>query len=389
MTRVASIDRADDALTPRPLKVMVIGLRGIVDVEGGIETHARMLYPLLARLGCDIEVVQRSRYYPRAARRSTWRGIRLTYLWSPKRAGLETAAHTLLGVLYAAYRRPDVLHLHAIGPALLAPLARCLGLRVVMTHHSVDYQRDKFGALAKAILRAGERLGVRYAHHPIVVSPVIRDSLKTRFGLVSTVIPNGAPKVRPVRTQTALDRFGLQPRRYVLCVARVERAKRQHDLIDAFERARLPGWKLAIVGGLDDGAYCTDLAKRAAEDSRLVLTGFQSGTALRELYTHAGVFVLPSTSEGHPIALLEALSYGLPALASANEGNLTIPLPNDRYFPVGDTEALARLLQRTECDEARGGNLAERIRDLYSWRSAAHATRAVYDRVRTPPVAVE
>jgi glycosyltransferase involved in cell wall biosynthesis len=253
----------------------------------------------------------------------------------------------------------------------------------------VEYQRDKFGALAKTILRVGERLGVRYAHHPIVVSPVIRDSLKTRFGRVSTVIPNGAPKVRPVRTRTALDRFGLSPGQYVLCVARVERAKRQHDLIDAFERARLPAWKLAIVGGLDGAPYCADLERRAAEDSRLVLTDFQSGTALRELYTHAGIFVLPSTSEGHPIVLLEALSYGLHTLASANEGNLTIPLPRDRYFPVGDTEALARLLQRAAGGEARGGNFAERIRDLYSWRSAAYATRAVYDRVRTPPVAVE
>lgn len=379
----------DPTVVSRPMRIMVVGLRGIVDVEGGIETHARMLYPLLARLGCDIEVVQRGRYYPQTTRKSVWRGIRLSYLWSPTQRGLETAVHSLLGVLYAAFKRPDVLHLHAIGPALLAPLARCLGLRVVMTHHSVDYQRDKFGPLAKTVLRVGERLGVRYAHHPIVVSPVIRDSLETRFGLASTVIPNGAPKVRPVRTRKALDRFGLQPGRYVLCVARVERAKRQHDLIEAFERARLLGWKLAIVGGLDGDAYCADLQQRAADDRRVVLTGFQSGTALRELYTHAGLFVLPSTSEGHPIVLLEALSYGLPVLASANEGNLTIPLPRESYFPVGDVQALARLLRLTACGEGNGGNFAERIGSLYSWRSAAYATRAVYERVRTRPAALE
>ena len=40
----------------RRLRIMVLGLRGIIDVQGGIETHARRLYPLLARLGCDVEI---------------------------------------------------------------------------------------------------------------------------------------------------------------------------------------------------------------------------------------------------------------------------------------------------------------------------------------------
>ena len=50
---------------------MVLGLRGILAVQGGIETHARMLYPLLAHLGCDVEIIQRSPYYPRKSRRGT------------------------------------------------------------------------------------------------------------------------------------------------------------------------------------------------------------------------------------------------------------------------------------------------------------------------------
>jgi hypothetical protein len=45
---------------PRSLRIMVAGLRGLINVQGGIETHARMLYPLLARIGCEKEIVQRS-----------------------------------------------------------------------------------------------------------------------------------------------------------------------------------------------------------------------------------------------------------------------------------------------------------------------------------------
>jgi glycosyltransferase involved in cell wall biosynthesis len=115
------------------------------------------------------------------------------------------------------------------------------------------------------------------------------------------------------------------------------------------------------------------------------LTDYQTGVALRELYSHAGLFVLPSALEGHPIALLEALSYGLPVFASANDANLAVPLPRDRFFPVGDTDALARMLAGVsssfEYSEARWQSLTKTIRELYSWRHIASLTRTVYEDV--------
>src|SRR5690606_6986459 len=113
-------------------------------------------------------------------------------------------------------------------------------------------------------------------------------------------------------------RFGLVRRRYVLCVARMDPGKRQLDLVEAFTRARPEGWKLALVGEVDPrDAYTRDVIARAKLTPDIVLTGFQRGRALRELYSHCGVFVLPSSAEGHPIAVLEALSYGAPVLSSA------------------------------------------------------------------------
>lgn len=371
------------ASQPR-LRIMVLGLRGVIDVQGGIETHARRLYPLLARLGCDVEIVQRGAYYPRERRRRrTWRRITLTYLWSPRARIFETAVHTLLGVLYAAVKRPDVLHLHAIGPALLAPLARLFGLRVVVTHHCADYEREKWGPLAKAVLRAGEHLGIAFAHWPIVVSPVLKEAVETRYGIDTTLIPNGAPMATPRRTRHTLRRFDLRPGRYVLCVARLVPEKRQQDLIAAFQTARPPGWKLVFVGEIQQGdGYCEELIAQAARDSTIVLAGYQRGVALHELYTHAGLFVLPSAVEGHPIALLEAAVYEIPLLASAIPANLALPLPRNRYFPVGDTQALARQIEvmtkGTARPSAEGRALHAAIRASYSWRNAAELTRSVY-----------
>jgi len=366
------------------MRIMVLGLRGVIDVQGGIETHARRLYPLLARLGCDVEIVQRSAYYPRdLGRRRTWRRITLTYLWSPRARIAETAVHTLLGVLYAAVKRPDVLHLHAIGPALLAPLARLFGLRVVVTHHCADYEREKWGPLAKAVLRAGERLGVGFAHWPIVVSPVLKEAVETRYGIGTTLIPNGAPMATPRRTRHTLQRFDLRPGHYVLCVARLVPEKRQQDLIAAFQAARPSGWKLVLVGEIQQGdSYCEELIAQAAADPTIVLAGYQRGVPLYELYTHAGLFVLPSAVEGHPIALLEAAVYEIPLLASAIPANLALPLPRNRYFPVGDTQELARqiniMTKRAAGPSDEGRALHAAIRASYSWRNAAELTRSVY-----------
>lgn len=367
----------------RRLRVMVLGLRGVIDVQGGIETHARRLYPLLARLGLDIEIVQRSPYYPAAQRRQSWRGLTLTYLWSPKARIVETGVHTLLGVIYAIVKRPDVLHLHAIGPGMLAPLARLFGLRVVITHHGADYEREKWGRFAKSLLRAGEQLGISFANRPIVVSPMLRQTVESRYRIGAHLIPNGAPLAVPTQTRDALAQFGLTPKRYILCVARLDPGKRQHDLIDAFETARLSGWKLAIVGEISSGdRYCDELAARAARNSAIVLTGFQTGIALHELYSHAGLFVLPSAHEGHPIALLEAAVYEVPLLATAIPANLALPLPRDRFFPVGDTQALARQMRSmttatpSRPTDARAIHAAVRAR--YSWRKSAELTSTVY-----------
>jgi glycosyltransferase involved in cell wall biosynthesis len=221
-----------------------------------------------------------------------------------------------------------------------------------------------------------------------VVSPALQRDLLLRYGIDAAVIPNGAPNMLPARTRRSLPRFGLEAGRYVLCVARLDPAKRQLDLIEAFRAAALPGWKMAIVGDVKaDDPYCERIKARAALDPNVVLTGYQAGATLRELYSHAGLFVLPSAVEGHPIALLEAATYGLPIIASAIEANLVMPFPRHRFFRVGDTVGLAAMIRAAAAEppEARAEwrKLRVLVRSRYSWRKAAQLTRSVYGEAAT------
>lgn len=357
---------------------MVLGIRGIPNVQGGVETHAERLYPRLAARGCEVEVVVRTPFVPAAI--SSIGPLRLTRIWAPRRSGFEALVHSVLGVFHAAVRRPDVLHIHAIGPAIVAPLARLFGLKVVVTHHGPDYDRDKWGPLARVTLRLGERFGMRFAHARIVISKVIQNLVLDRYGVGSTLIPNGVEKVQRSADGASLQARGLEPGKYFLQVSRVVPEKRQLDLINAFRAANVPGWKLVLVGGLAGDSYSKQVVE-AASGRDVILTGFMNGAPLQEIYSMAGVFVLPSSHEGLPIAMLEALSYGLPVIASDIPANLEVGLEESAYFPVGDTRALAHRLADSvpeSSNEALRLARMEWVTRKYDWDLIADATLEVY-----------
>lgn len=363
-------------------RVMMLGLRGVPDLQGGIEKHVEMLGQELAVRGWDVEVLGRSRYLEGKGA-FAWRGIRVTPLWAPRSILLEAFVHTLYGVFHAAIRRPDILHIHAIGPGLLVPLARLLGLKVVLTHHGYDYDREKWSPTAKRVLKLGERLSMTFANARIAVSRDIAETMKHRYGTGIAHIPNGVT-VRPSLVGKAtLDRFGLQRRRYIVMVARFVPEKRQTDLIAAFGKLKPAGWKLVLVGGADHSGtvYAKEIEAMAARVPNVVLTGFQSGEDLAALFSQAGLFVLPSLHEGMPISLLEALSYGLPVLASDIVANHEVDLPPEDYFPAGDVESLTEALARKIAEPFGQENALKRIREVektYAWSSITRSTLDVY-----------
>ncbi len=363
------------------MKISVLGVRGLPDVQGGIEAHAEQLYKRLVALGCDVEVMVRTPFVPRG--RQAFESIRLRRLWSPRRSGWEALVHSVLGVLYAGLTRPDILHIHAVGPAIVTPIARLFGLRVVVTHHGPDYEREKWGPFARWTLRMGERAGMRHSHACIAVSRVISDLIRSKYDRDADLIPNGVIARSLPADGNQIRRYALEPGRYFLQVSRMVPEKRQLDLIRAYASAAPSGWKLALVGGLE----ATDYSRRveaAARDAGVVLTGYLNGAALEQMYAHAGAFVLPSSHEGLPIAMLEALGYGLPVLASDIPANLEVGLDESSYFPVGDTVMLAAALARLARTPQETCARAARQRwalQTYDWDRIAEQTLRVYQRV--------
>jgi glycosyltransferase involved in cell wall biosynthesis len=367
------------------VRICVIGLRGVPGVPGGIETHVEQLVPGLAERGADVHVYARQNYVAGEVP-YVWRGVTVHPTWAPSNTRLEAIVHTLLALFKARRLKPDIVHIHAVGPSLVAPLARLMGMKVVFTHHGYDYDREKWNTLEKKVLRLGEWAGMRFAHGRIVVAKHIADAMQAKFNRNVHFIPNGVQIDIEAADDTVLDEFGLIKGRYVLLVARLVVEKRQMDLIEAFLQADMPDTKLVLVGGGDARSdYAERLRARAKSHSNIVLTGSQSGARLGGLFANAGLFVLPSSHEGMPIALLEALAYGLPILASNIEANLALELDAESYFPLGDVPALSQAMQKKLSDRKTPaqasvdvGEMGSKIMARYNWTTICEQTASLY-----------
>lgn len=356
--------------------VCVVGLRGLPGVMGGVETHCEELLPRIAELQPDLEIEALARAPYVAGDAGSFRGVRVTPLFAPRGKHVEAIVSTVVGVFYAWRRGANMVHIHAVGPALVAPLARLLGMQVIFTHHGADYVRAKWGTFAKIALRLGELLGTKSAHAVIAVAPSLAEQLKKSYPAQAErirYIPNGAPALEQCSSTAAvLERFGIQRSQFVLSVGRLVPEKAHDLLIDAFRQSHNE-YKLVIVGEADhESTYSLSLRQRMDPD--VVFAGAQPRSVLRELYSTAALFVLASSHEGLPISALEAGALGCPMLLSDIQPHLDLELPEQCYFHAGNVTALAKRLSLP----AESFAVDPSVFDRFNWDQIAADTLAAY-----------
>ena len=186
-------------------------------------------------------------------------------------------------------------------------------------------------------------------------------------------------------TQEILASYDLEKGNYVLLVSRIVPEKRHFDLMESFEQLTPGRYKLVLVGGADHpDDYELAVQERARSNPNIIMTGVLQGSNLKEIYEHAAVFVLPSSHEGLPISLLEALSFGLRCVASDIPANRNVALSEDRFFKLGNIETLDNKLTEyagKQFSEKEKNEQIKRIAENYNWVTIADKTRGVYNKV--------
>lgn len=356
------------------MKIIVTGTRGIPNIMGGVETHCEEIFPRIAAKGYDITVIRRKNYVKDSL--TEYKGVKLIDIETPKKKTFEAIVHTFKAILKAKLLKADIVHIHAIGPALLVPMARLLGMKVVFTHHGPDYDRDKWGKVAKFMLKLGERMGTMFANEVIVISNVINEILVKKYNRTDChLIYNGVPDPDICNFPEYFQELGIEEGKYILGMCRFVPEKNLHHLIEAYTKIDNKGCKLILAGDTDfEDDYSRNLKEKARQHG-VILTGFIKGKKLHSLLTHARCFVLPSSHEGLPIALLEAMSYHLPVIVSDIPANLEIKLKEDSYFKVGNINELANMLQKNVSNSLQFVNYDM---SKYNWDNIAEQVSIIY-----------
>lgn len=364
------------------MKIVVTGTRGIPNIMGGVETHCEELFPRIAKRGFDVTVIRRTDYVKDDLKE--WNGVKLVNIDSPKKKSFEAIIHTFRAINEAKRLKADIIHIHAIGPALLVPYAKMLGMKVVFTHHGPDYDRDKWGFAAKTMLKLGECMGCMFADEVIVISDVIRNLIKRKYNRTSHVhlIYNGVSQPEICDYPEYFNELGIEKGKYILGMCRFVPEKNLHHLVEAFTKVKsrneVEDIKLVLAGDTDfEDDYSRSLREMARKNG-VVLTGFIKGKKLHSLLTNCLCYCLPSSHEGLPIALLEAMSYGVKVIVSDIPANKEVGLPESDYFPVGNVDALTEKLktvvnqplQHIDYDMKKYDweKIADQVRDVY-WRN--------------------
>lgn len=362
---------------PKPrLRVAFIGGRGVVSKYSGIESYYEEVGAKLAGMGHQVKAYCRTYFTPPGKEHN---GIRIVRLPTIRSKHLETLIHTFLSTIHVLTQPCDIVHYHALGPALFSFIPRMAGKKTVVTVQGLDWQRKKWGRIAAAVLRLGERAAVTLPNQTMVVSRTLQRYYRQAYGAETSYVPNGGVLREPGLADKIIE-WGLDPGRYILFLGRFSPEKGCHLLVEAYEKLQTDV-KLVMAGA---SSYCDEYSRslRMHASERIKILDWVSGSALDELLTNAMLFVLPSDLEGLSLALLDAMGAGVCALASDVEENKEAMGDAGFTFRRGDVADLADrlsfLIANPAVREAAGRNGIRRVREHYQWPKIAEEVERVY-----------
>jgi glycosyltransferase involved in cell wall biosynthesis len=370
------------------MKIAVIGAKGLPAKQGGIEHHCEEIYSrIVVEQGHSVDLFARSSYTDSIAlHHYDVKGVRVVSLPCLNLKGMDALLSSALGAIASSGTRYDIIHFHAIGPALFSWLPRITTkAKIVVTCHGLDWQRAKWSKASSYLIRLGERAAVRFADEIIVVSEDLRSYFKQTYGRETLYIPNAPSSLGESEPKFSTGTsLGLNQGRYIVFLGRLVPEKCPDLLIKAFQKLQPQGWKLALVGGNSDTAqFTSQLTDMAANNKDIVFTGELRGARLAEIIRGAGLFVLPSELEGLPLALLEAMQEGIPVLASdIPVHKQLITKERGMLFRVGDVDSCVRSLDwaihHPKELAVMAGNAQEYVQAYYNWDEITTKTLNLY-----------
>ncbi len=345
--------------------VAIIGTRGYPSYYGGFETAVRKLAPYLVSEGWDVVVYGR---HGATKENDPERDLRVKTVVTRgvESKSLSTLSYGFTASLQAFRTKPDVALIMNVANGYFLPILRMRGIKTVVNVDGIEWDRAKWGRLAKLVFRLGAKLTARFADNLVYDSREIERRWQTEFGRDGVFIPYGGDASPELPIEP-----GLTHRGYVLVVARFVPENTIPEFLDAVAEIA-EQYPVVIVGSSGYGGPLD--AQAAALDTsnpRVHAMGHISDDSrLLSLWQHAGVYFHGHSVGGTNPTLVQAMATGTPIVARDTVYNREVLGEGARLCapePRAIASAIIDLMDDPAAQDALSAAAIIRSSELYTW----------------------
>ncbi|MGW5267704.1 glycosyltransferase [Rhodococcus sp. NPDC003994] len=352
--------------------VCIIGTRGYPSYYGGFETLVRRLAPHLVEQGWRVVVYGRpADVDPHDPERD--HRIESITTAGYDRKSLSTITYGFTSSVHAAFRiKPDVALVMNVANGFWLPMLRARGIPTLVNVDGVEWERDKWGTVARRVFRAGASATARHATELVYDSTALADRWTAMSGRTGTYIPYGGV----FRTKGAVP-VGLTSGGYVLMVARFVPENTIEPFLDA-AAILARDWPVVVVGSSGYGGPLeARVAALAAAHPNVSWYGhIHDDDALFALWEHAGAYFHGHSVGGTNPALVQAMACGSPVVARDTPYNREV-LADTAVFVSPDPQAIADGVDLVMRDGALrdhlGTSARARAEQVFTWPGVCKA----------------
>lgn len=287
--------------TPRK-KISIIGTVGVPACYGGFET---LVDNLIGSSAADISVYCSSKSYPEKL--DQYKGAHLIYI--PLNAnGIHSIAYDIFSLIHSLFMCPDVILILGVSGCVFLPLFRMFsGSRIVTNIDGLEWQRNKWGRIAKRFLKFSEKLAVQYSDIIVSDNQAIADYLLEDYSVKSEVIAYGGDHAVTTR-QNGID----LDKGYALAVCRIEPENNVEMILDAFSQTNVT---IKFIGNWSNSQFGKKLTKKYAgfNNIQLIEPIYEVGI-LFKLRSECSFYIHGHSAGGTNPSLVEIMHFSKPIL---------------------------------------------------------------------------
>ena len=288
-----------------PVRIAILGSRGIPANYGGYETVTQELSIGLVKKGFAVYVACEAKDFKRNPY-ATFHGVNLVYfpIINSLRNISDVLLYDFLSVIWATLN-VDIIYMLSYTNSPLLLLPRLFGKIVVVNADGLEWKRRKHSGLLRSILRSFEAIGTKTVNFMVVDSKALGTYFQNNYKITPVYLPYGVAEIPPL-DPINLERYNLKPNDYYLVIARLEPENNISLILDEFEKSNSKK-KLIIVGPVKNTAYVRGLLRHKSK--KIIFTGgIYEPRAQRMLRHNCYAYIHGHEVGGTNPTLIEALS---------------------------------------------------------------------------------